>query len=148
MLSVDNFGSGLETLPCRSLKVLKVSFVSGNLDLRLRFQSLLASQTQLEELELKRISSHGDTMDAVAEYCAGLKKLTIDRIDLRHAESIERMLKVTGKTLISLRLWRLDTSGDPDTAQTLFDIKSIFRLCPHVTELVAGHLHPWREALL
>lgn len=132
---------------CRGLKTLKL-FVRGNFP----FRSLLSVPVCLEELELEQgpgpVPVSNDTMDAVAEYGAGLKSLSVSFIDLRNGKAISRMLEVTGKTLISLCIHRVKNStpaGVP--AGNWFGITSIVDLCPLVTDLRVDRLSPGRGIL-
>lgn len=73
-------------------------------------------------------------------------KLALSTIDVRHKEALNRMLDVTGRTLRTLEIRRVQCVGlesiDP---AALFDIKSIFDLCPHVTDLFVGDLNPFED---
>lgn len=79
-----------------------------------------------------------EAMDGVAEHGTGLKKLQTQIIDLKLGEPFHRMLKVTGKTLMSLRVQIVEQNFVDD-----IDLNTIFCLCPHVTDLEVGKLCPW-----
>lgn len=110
------------------------------------FRALLAAQSSLEELDLQLASL--DMLNAVAENGAGLKRLAISGVDVCVPEPFYHMLKVTGETLLSLKVDRFENfhsySEESGTSEDIedhngtipfFDIKAIFRFCPHVEEL-------------
>lgn len=83
---------------CRNLEVLSLK-ICGRADVSFPFRSLLASQTNLEELYVFCYSIPTAAMYAAAEHRAGLKKLAIDDIDYKPREAVTGMLEVAGKTL-------------------------------------------------
>lgn len=93
-----------------------------------------------EELDLHLY--HVTMAEAVVDHGAGLKPLALSCIDLEEAEACHRLFKVMGETLLSLKVDRFQSfyhysnfviSVDDD--ESLFDIKTIFALCPRLEEL-------------
>lgn len=127
-------------LACRNLKKLKLEYKAANHPAA--FRSLLAAQTELEELDVFFHQSSPlisvDIMDAIAEHGAGLKKLVLSVIDARHKESLSRVLEVTGRALQTLRIGGVKGMDAAPVDHALFDITSIYILCPHITDLTVG----------
>lgn len=143
-LSLSDKGFIPETWTCRNLKKLEIHMQNSYF----HFRSLLAAQVELEELHVSASSISFDTMDAIAEFGAGLIKLSLRGIDLRRKEYLHRMFAVTGRTLLSLHLWNVQyIAFEPSDTRAPFDMKSIFSLCPLVTDLVVESFPGWKFVL-
>lgn len=80
---------------CRSLRKLKLErFCPSGIA---QFRHLLGAQRTLEELDVQY--GNACVLDAVADHGAGLKKLAFLGIDVREAEALRHMLRITGKSL-------------------------------------------------
>lgn len=87
-------------------------------------------------------SMDNDTMNAVAEYGVGLELLDISEIALRDSDAIARMLEVTGQTLRTLRLRRIDDElyqPVPESVmESWFDVTTTPTFSLLVTDLPVG----------
>lgn len=87
-------------------------------------------------------SMDNNTMNAVAEYGVGLELLDISEIALRDSDAIARMLEVTGQTLRTLRLRRIDDElyqPVPESVmESWFDVTTIPTFSLLVTDLPVG----------
>lgn len=130
---------------CPDLKFLTLHFADG-VDRTPSFRTLLASLSTVERLDVSSTPSSSAILDAVAAYGTGLTALIIDVVNLCLKESLNRMLEATGTTLLQLKLEQVkEATCDP---QAGFDIKSIFRFCPMVTDLAVGDFRDSGEVLM
>lgn len=142
-LYVSNMGFIPDVWPCTELKSLTM-----NIEGYCPLGPFLAAQSSLEKLEVA-CGWHGyavRVMHDAAQYGAGIKYRNISGISWIQGEAIARLLEVTGNSLFSLKLatppGHVYESVGSDVP-SFFKIKSIFGLCPLVTELgVYPILHP------